>query len=127
MNLRNTVCYCLILAMTVFACGQSSDTKVNDSTPKTHSESDDFEYNSEQFADLKILRYQIPGFDKLSAKQKELVYYLSQAGLEGRDIMWDMNYRHNLTIRKALEKVVKDYKGDRKSADWDKFMVYVPK
>ncbi|MEL7147491.1 MAG: dihydrofolate reductase, partial [Bacteroidota bacterium] len=59
------------------------------------------------------------------SSQKALVYYLAQAGMEGRDIMWDMNYRHNLAIRKALEKVVRDYRGDRKSADWENFMVYM--
>ena len=64
-----------------------------------------FSYFSEQFADLKILRYQIPGFDKLTLDQKKLVYYLSQAGLAGRDIMYDQNYRHNLKIRKALENI----------------------
>lgn len=85
---------------------------------------DSFQYQTEQFADLRILRYKIPGFDQLTLQQKKLVYYLNEAGLAGRDIMWDMNYRHNLTIRKALEQIVTTYKGDTASADWKQFMVY---
>ncbi|MBL6447714.1 dihydrofolate reductase [Fulvivirga sp. 29W222] len=88
-------------------------------------EKESFEHLAEQFADLKIIRYQIPGFDKLTAQQKTLVYYLTQAGLEGRDIMYDQNYRHNLEIRHALENIVKNYSGDKESEDWKNFMVYV--
>ena len=84
-----------------------------------------FSYFSEQFADLKILRYQIPGFDELSFDQKKLVYYLSQAGLAGRDIMYDQNYRHNLKIRKALENIYTNYNGNKSSDDWKKFEVYL--
>jgi len=86
---------------------------------------DDFQYLTEQFADLKIIRYKIPGFDKLSTSQKTLVYYLTQAGLEGRDIMYDMNYRHNLTIRKALENIYKNYNGDKTAEPWKQFEVYL--
>ena len=84
-----------------------------------------FSYFSEQFADLKILRYQIPGFDELSLDQKKLVYYLSQAGLAGRDIMYDQNYRHNLKIRKALENIYSNYNGDKSSDEWKKFEIYL--
>ncbi len=85
---------------------------------------DTFKYFVEQFADLKILRYQVPGFDTLSLKQKELLYYLSQAALAGRDILWDQNGKYNLAIRKVLENIVETYKGDRKIPDFEKFMVY---
>lgn len=85
---------------------------------------EDFKYKTEEFADLKIIRYQIPGFDRLSLDQKKLVYYLTQAGLSGRDIIWDQNYRHNLTIRKALESIVTKFDGDRTTDDWNQFMVY---
>ena len=64
-----------------------------------------FDYLVDQFADLKILRYQIPGFDEMTLKEKQLIYYMTQAGLAGRDIMWDQNYRHNLGIRDALEHI----------------------
>jgi len=85
---------------------------------------DDFVYLVEQFADLKIMRYQVPGFEDLTLRQKELIYYLSQAALCGRDIIFDQNYKYNLAIRRTLEGVVDSYKGDRKSADFAKFMVY---
>ena len=84
-----------------------------------------FDYVVEQFADLKVLRYQIPGWDNLTLKEQKLVYYLTQAGLSGRDIMWDQNYRHNLTIRKALEKVYTSYEGDKDAADWKAFETYL--
>lgn len=83
-----------------------------------------FAWQAEQFADVGILRYQIHGWEKLSLKQKELVYYLTQAALSGRDIIYDTNYRYNITIRTALENIVKNYKGDRTSADWNNFMTY---
>jgi len=87
-------------------------------------ENGEFNYLSEQFADLKIIRYRIPGFDHLTLQQKKLVYYLSQAGLSGRDIIWDQNYRFNLAIRHALEHVVRNYQGDKTSAEWNDFMTY---
>lgn len=85
---------------------------------------EEFQYFSEQFADLRILRYQIPGFEDLSAKQKEMLYYLYQAALSGRDITWDQNFKYNLAIRRTLEAIVKDYTGDRDTDDFQKFMVY---
>jgi dipeptidyl-peptidase III len=85
---------------------------------------DNFKYQTEQFADLAILRYQVPGWDKLTPSQKELAYYLYEAALSGRDIFYDQNYRYNLTIRRTLEAVVNSYKGDRESKDFKNFMVY---
>ncbi len=85
----------------------------------------DFEYLAEQFADLKLIRYQIPGWDKLTLQQKKYAYYLTQAGYEGRDIIWDQNYRHNLEIRKALENIYANYAGDKTTADWEAFEVYL--
>jgi len=85
----------------------------------------DFDFNVEQFADIKVLRYQIPGWDNLSLKEQKLVYYLTQAGLSGRDIMWDQNYRHNLKIRAALEQVYANYDGDKTTTDWTAFQTYV--
>ncbi len=84
-----------------------------------------FNHVVEEFADIKVLRYQVPGFEKLTLKEQKLVYYLTQAGTSGRDIMWDQNYKHNLRIRKALENIYVNYKGDKKSADWKKFTVYL--
>jgi dipeptidyl-peptidase-3 len=85
----------------------------------------EFNYFSEQFSDIKILRYQIPGFDELSLSQKKLVYYLTQAGLAGRDIMYDQNYRHNIAIRTALENIYENYDGDKSSENWKSFEVYM--
>lgn len=84
-----------------------------------------FAWQTEQFADLKIVRYQIPGWDKLTPKQQEFVYYLSQAGLAGRDIMWDSNYRHNLAIRSALENIYENFKGERDTKGWHRFETYL--
>jgi dipeptidyl-peptidase-3 len=84
----------------------------------------EFQWQVDQFADLKILRYKVPGFEELSPRQKELIYYLSEAALCGRDIVFDQNYKHNLLIRKTLDAIVEGYKGDRTDAQWEKFMVY---
>lgn len=84
-----------------------------------------FDYNVDQFADVKVLRYQIPGFEDLTLNEQKLVYFMTQAGLEGRDIMWAQNYRHNLEIRKALEKVYVDFPGERNSDEWRSFETYL--
>ncbi|MCR4408747.1 MAG: dihydrofolate reductase [Candidatus Saccharicenans sp.] len=83
-----------------------------------------FKWQVDQFADIRILRYQVPGFEELTPRQKELIYYLSEAALWGRDIIFDQNYRHNLKIRKTLDAIVEGYQGDRTTPDWEKFMVY---
>ena len=84
-------------------------TKTN--TVKT-AEKAPFEYVVEQFSDIKVLRYQIPGWENLTLKEQKLVYYLTQAGYSGRDIVWDQHYKHNLKIRKALENIYQNYKGE---------------
>ncbi len=88
-------------------------------------QTDDFEYNNERFADLQMLRYKVEGFDKLSLKQKTLIYHLQEAALWGRDILWDQNGKYNLTIRKALETIFKEYKGDKNTDEWKAFVVYL--
>ena len=85
----------------------------------------DFEYKVDEFADLKVIRYQIPGWDELTLKEKKLVYYLTEAGLAGRDIMYDQNYRHNLEIRSALENIHAKFDGDRSSENWKEFKTYL--
>ncbi len=90
----------------------------------TEEMNEEFVWQTEQFADIKVLRYQVPGWDELSANQRMLVYYLNEAGLAGRDIMWDMNYRHNLEIRHALEGIIANYQGDKEEQSWQDFMVY---
>ena len=84
-----------------------------------------FDYVVEQFADIKVLRYQIPGWENLTLKEQKLVYYLTQAGYSGRDIAWDQNYKYNLKIRKALENIYQNYKGDKTSSNWKNFEIYI--
>lgn len=93
--------------------------------PKTTAEAEKFDYTVEQFADLQILRYRVPGFEDLSLKQKELVYYLTEAALQGRDILFDQNGKYNLTIRRMLEAVYIGYKGDRSMPDFKAVEVYL--
>ncbi|MBQ8224428.1 MAG: dihydrofolate reductase [Bacteroides sp.] len=91
----------------------------------TATEAEKFDYNVEQFADLQILRYRVPGFEELSLKQKELVYYLTEAALQGRDILFDQNGKYNLRIRKMLEAVYTGYQGDKNSPDFKALEVYL--
>lgn len=84
-----------------------------------------FQYAGERFADIQMLRYQVPGFNELTLRQKTLIYYLSQASLLGRDILWDQNGRFNLRLRRILEAVYTHFSGDRSSADFAAFAVYM--
>ena len=86
---------------------------------------DDFNYVVDQFADLQILRYQVPGFESLSLKQKQLIYHLSEAALMGRDILFDQNCRYNLPIRRSLEAIYNQYKGDRKDPQFVALETYL--
>ncbi len=122
MKLKSILSLALLIA-TLFSCGEDKA-----KTDKEHVEvkkENAFNYNVEQFADIKVLRYQIPGWENLTLKEQKLAYYLTKAGLSGRDIMYDQNYRHNLTIRKALENVYTNYKGDKSSNDWNAFETYL--
>ena len=98
------------------ACGSAS---------KEPAVTEKFDYTVEQFADLQILRYRVPGFETLSLDQKKLVYYLTEAALQGRDILFDQNGKYNLVIRKMLEAVYTGYKGDKTSADFKAMEVYL--
>ena len=110
-----------LLATTLLvSCGQESapvDTI-------TETEAPTYEVFVDRFADVEVLRYEVPGFNDLSLKQKKLVYYLSQAALVGRDIIYDQNYKHNLRIRKLLTAVVGSYSGDRGSEPYLKLLDY---
>lgn len=105
------------MAMTLMASSCSK-------TPQK-AEADDFPYVVDRFADIEVLRYKVPDFDNLSVKQKALIYYLTQAALWGRDILWDQNNRYNLAIRDLLENVYTNYNGDKNSADWKAFDTYM--
>ena len=105
----------LILGGIMISCNQSEP---NEPVKK------EFKFWTEKFADLNIARYKIPGFKKLTPKQKELAYYLYEAALSGRDIFTDQNYKNNLLVRKTLENIVESYKGDRTTENFKNFEVY---
>ena len=102
----------------LFSCSGNGD-------KKDSRDASEFKWLTEQFADAKIQRYQVPGFDSLTLNQKKLIYFLSQAALAGRDITYDQNYKYNLLVRKTLEAIYEDFSGDRASEDFQKFVVYL--
>lgn len=113
----------LMLAATLYGCQDAAPEATGE---KSGPESEmAFEYQIDQFADLKILRYKIDGWEDLSLKEQKLVYYLTQAGLAGRDIMWAQNYRHNLAIRNALENIYTSFNGDKSNDNWKEFEIYL--
>lgn len=84
-----------------------------------------FNYNADRFADIEVLRYQVPGFNDLTLKQKTLVYYLQEAALQGRDILFDQNCKYNLAIRQTLEQIYTNYKGNKGTADYKGLLLYL--
>jgi dipeptidyl-peptidase-3 len=117
-----------LLAIPVIAlltsCNNGSSKDEVNAGKKDSLANEPFEYKAEQFADLRVLRYQVPGFDQLSLQQKTLLYYLSEAALCGRDIMYDQNYKYNLCVRKTLENIIGTYSGDKNSPEYGLFMEY---
>lgn len=83
-----------------------------------------FRYLADEFADLKVIRYKIPGWENLSFEQKQYIYHLSEAAKAGRDIFWDQNFKYGLKIRKVLEKIFDQYKGEKESDEYKEFLVY---
>lgn len=84
----------------------------------------EFKYSIDQFADIEILKYEIPGWDELTLQQKEYIYHLSEAAKCGRDIIWDQNFKYNLRIRHILEDIIEKYDGERSGDEWNNFLVY---
>lgn len=117
----------LFMLTTIFLLASCNDGKKAETQPTTANDGIDstFEYRVDRFADIEILRYPVPGFNSLSLQQKELIYYLSQAALEGRDILWDQHNRYNLTIRRVCEGVYENYMGDKSTEDWKNFETYL--
>ncbi|MFA6360283.1 MAG: dihydrofolate reductase [Dysgonamonadaceae bacterium] len=106
------------------ACTNSNKTETGDTLSQNDMDSN-FEYTVDKFADIEILRYQVHGFNNLSLQQKELIYYLSEAALEGRDILYDQHNKYNLTIRRTLEGIYENYFGDKTTEDFKKFETYL--
>ena len=112
--MKNYLIIMLISLMTVSCSNKKTDP----------SENDNF-YNVESFADLGILRYRVTGWEELTLQQKTLLYYLNEAALEGRDILFDQNNRYNLAIRRTLEAIYMNYEGDKDSNDFNEFEIYL--
>ena len=106
-----------MLAMATVLCVSCNNGKQAETEAK-------FDYANETFADIQMLRYEVKGFESLTLDQKKLVYYLQEAALQGRDILFDQNGRHNLVIRKMLETVYTDFQGDKTTDDWNNFVTY---
>jgi dipeptidyl-peptidase-3 len=111
------------MMLALAACGRDQAPAETASAPAAAPEPP-FEVSVDRFADVEVLRYEVPGFDELSLSEKKLAYYLSQAALAGRDIIYDQNYEHNLRIRKLLSAVVSTYSGNRDSADFRNLVEY---
>lgn len=111
-----------ILATSIVSCG-GNDTAEKESN-SIQSDAFPQEIKVDRFADVQVLRYEIKDFDKLSLDQKKLVYYMAQAGLAGRDIIYDQNFEHNLEIRKALESIIASFDGDKENDNWKNFLTY---
>lgn len=122
MKRSRTFLFYLPTVALLHACGQpDKPSRINS---EVVSPSDSGFYEADEFADIRVLRYQIPGWEQLTLQQKQLCYYLNMAGLAGRDIMWDQNYRHNLRIRRAIEAVLLNYDGERSGSEWEAFETY---
>jgi len=123
----------LALALLITACGSEKKpetennmetTPETEAVPQAEEKEVPNEYWTEKFADIRMHRYYVTGWDRLNLDQKKLLYYLSEAAKSGRDILYDQNYRHNLLVRKTLENILNNYTGSREGADWENFVVY---
>lgn len=96
----------------------------NISCDMSSKQKNNFKVQVDRFSDIEILRYKVPGFEDLSLKQKKFIYYLSEAALSGRDIIYDQNYKYNLTVRSTLNNIVQNFNGDKSSKEWAQFIEY---
>jgi len=119
MNVKSTLLLALCFGLAFLTAGCKK------TEPEPAAAASEFDWQIDQFADLKILRYQVPGFEALTPSQKELIYDLSEAALCGRDIFFDQNYRHNIKILRTLDAIVEGYKGDKSDPRWTEFMTFV--
>jgi dipeptidyl-peptidase-3 len=97
------------------SCGQAG---------KEAAKADEFTYQVDRFEDISVLKYRLPGFEQLTSGEKELIYYLSEAALCGRDILWDQNFKYNLVIRKTIEAIIASYSGDKQAAEYSSFIIW---
>lgn len=120
---RTKITLLALASMFLVSCTVQQNTGNNSSTQEQVNPTG--QSSIDRFADIEVLRYEVPGWDSLTFKEKEYVYYLSQAGYAGRDIIWDQNYQHNLAIRRALENIYQNYSGSRNTEDWKNFEIYL--
>ncbi len=119
--MKNKLFILLSASSLMIACTKQQEQPATQTTPSI----EEFTYHVDQFADLEILRYRVPDFESLTLQQKELVYYLTEAALRGRDILFDQNCKHNLCIRRTLEAVYLNYDGDKESDEFKKLELYL--
>jgi dipeptidyl-peptidase-3 len=117
--MKNKINQFILLFMIILTIGACKNTKQPAAEPTV-----DFKYLVDQFEDMRVLKYQLPGFELLSLQQKKFIYYLSEAALCGRDIFWAQNFKYNLKIRKTFEAIIESYTGDKESADYKAFLIY---
>ena len=114
--------------LTLYSCSSSKLSEDNEKevadASATEADKDTFTFDAGRFADLQILRYKVPGFDELTDKQKELAFYLYQAALSGRDMIWDQRYKNNLYVRRTLEGIWENNDGSQSVKDWENFQTY---
>lgn len=103
-------------ALAITSCGSKATTDAG---------SDNFDYTVDRFADIEVLRYQVPDFEKLTPQQRILIYYLTEAAITGRDILWDQNGKYNLAIRDLIENVYTNYNGDKENADYKLSLIHI--
>ena len=125
----------LTLAFAMAGCTEQSTDKYSEAEKQkselveSHSQQNkteeaSFKWQADRFADIRVLRYQVPGFEELALETKELLFYLYKAALSGRDMTWDQNYKYNLTVRHTLEAIIADYSGDKTTDEFAKFIEY---
>ena len=120
---RTKITLLALASVLLFSCSVQQKTS---SEPTAQEKSTANTSNSlDRFADIEVLKYQVPAWPELTLKEKEYVYFLSQAGYSGRDMIWDQNYKHNLKIRRALEHIYQNYKGDKNTEEWRNFEIYL--
>ncbi len=112
MSILNRIIPSAVIALSISSCNMTE-------------KADNFDYTVDRFADIEVLRYKVPGFEDLSVRQKALIYYLTEAAITGRDILWEQHGKHNLAIRQVIENVYTDYSGDKESADFKALEKYL--
>jgi dipeptidyl-peptidase-3 len=119
--MKKIVFFVIFVSTIVASCSQSNK---SDNNMQNTEEIENFKYLVDEFADIKIMRYRVPDWDKLTLQQKAYIYYLGEAAKCGRDILWDQNFKYNLAVRKTLENILETYNGDKTTKEFENFLTY---